>query len=279
MGLIINNQEVTRIELGGVEVTKIEDSQGNVLYEAGPKYFCLTSNQDGSYVYAQGRSGVSLECSTDKQTWTPWDWEAATYLDEGDKLYLRGTNTTLSDSSNSWYFRMSGSIAASGDITTMLDPDGSVASLPAYSFYRLFNNCPSLTTAPSMKSVTTIGNYACDAMFTECTALATLPDLDNVTTVGQWGMAGMFEGCTSLTTAPDLRNITSVGSYGCAAMYHSCSSLLTIYAPSVSSWNTTNFNGWAGSVGSGGTMWKPSALTIPTGNNGVPAGWTTQDYE
>lgn len=278
MGLIINSQEVTRIELGGVEVLRIEDGQGRILYESGPKYLCFESLANGSYVGGNGRSGVTLECSTDKQNWTPWDWEVYTYLDEGDKLYVRGTNSYISTSNNLFRFQMSGSIAASGDLTTILDPDGNVTTLADYCFNSIFNGCSALTTAPDMSSVTSIGDYGCRAMFNDCTSLTTAPDMSNVATAGQWAMAGMFEGCTSLATAPDLRNLTSVGSYGCLSLYSSCSLMSTVYAPSITAWNTTNFQGWMTSVAASGTMWKPASLTIPSGRDGIPSGWTTQNY-
>lgn len=60
MGLIINNQEVTRIELGTVEVLRIEDANGNVLYEAGPaKAVTLRDSGYGfSWSTSDGRSGT-----------------------------------------------------------------------------------------------------------------------------------------------------------------------------------------------------------------------------
>ena len=254
MGLIINGNLVTDITLGDQQVLKIEDSQGNVLYESGHDYFCLTANQNGSYVYGSGRSGVSLECSTDKQNWTSWDWEVYTYMNAGDKLYLRGNNPnglTTAMTSNVWEFRFSGSFAASGDLTTLISKDGGVTTLPDYCFRALFSGKTELTTAPHIKSVTR---------------------------VNQWALAGIFDGCTNLTNSIDLRNVTFVGSYGCSSMYYGCSQLSTIYAPSITTWNTTNFTGWVTGLGSTGTMWKPSSLTIPTGSDGKPAGWTTQDY-
>ena len=252
--LHINGQLVTDITLAGQQVLKIEDSLGNVLYEKGPDYFCLTSQQNGSYVYGNGRSGVSLECSTDKVNWTTWDWEVYTYLNAGDKLYLRGDNPnglTTGMVSDIWSFTMSGSFAASGDLTTLIDKDGGVTTLPDYCFRGLFS---------------------------EETALSAAPHLNSVTSVGQWSLAGMFEGCTYLSNAIYLKNITSVGSYGCASMYYGCTLLTAIYAPSVSSWNTTNFQGWVTNIGGTGVMWKPAEVSIPSGANGMPSGWTTQNY-
>lgn len=249
MGLLINGVEVTKIELGGVEVLRIEDGQGNVLYEAysGPDYLCFTSNQDGSYLYGNGMGSLSIECSTDRVNWTAWDWESRTNLDEGEKIYLRGTNPNGIDAS----FTLRGSIAASGDLTTLIHPDGGVTTLPTRCFWQLFEGETALTSAPH---------------------------LDSVTTVGQWALAGTFDGCTGLVAAPDLRNVTSVGSYGCTSLYNGCTALRTIYAPSITTWNTTDFTGWVTGIGGSGVMWKPAALSIPNGNDGKPSGWSTQDY-
>lgn len=60
MGLAINGVEVTKIELGGVEVLKIEDANGTVLYEAGPaKSLTLMESGYGfSWSTSDGRSGT-----------------------------------------------------------------------------------------------------------------------------------------------------------------------------------------------------------------------------
>ena len=97
MGLIINNQEVTRIELGGVEVTKIEDSQGNVLYSSTPapsKSVTLTySGYDFSWSTSDGRSGAMTSGDPD-YTLTISSGQTVTFVTAGgrDRLSIDGVD-------------------------------------------------------------------------------------------------------------------------------------------------------------------------------------------
>lgn len=254
MGLIIDNQAVTRIELDGVEVLKIEDSNGNVLYESysGPDYLCFTAGAANSTIEFTS-SAPTLYTSSDRRNWTKWDGSRITLANAGDKVYVYGNNPSGISTQTNWRrFRMTGLIAASGDVTTLITQNGGVTVLPDYCFTQLFQECSSLTSVPS---------------------------LDSVTRVNQWALSAMFYECTSITEAPDLRNVTYVGSYGCASMYYGCTALRTIYAPSIDTWTKTNFTGWVTGIGGSGVMWKPAALSIPSGNDGKPSGWSTQDYD
>ena len=90
----------------------------------------------------------------------------------------------------------------------------------------------------------------------------------------------MFAGCTLLTTAPDLpaTTLTEACYY---YMFGGCSNLnnITMLATDISA--SDCLNGWVTAVSSTGTFVKNPALseeTIGRGVNGIPEGWTVDDY-
>lgn len=172
------------------------------------------------------------------------------------------------------------------------------------SYKNMFYDCKALTTAPSVLSATTLGNQCYDMMFNGCTALTTvqenmLPATTLATTCyGSMFKAcksltsapklpataltnscysAMFSGCTSLTTAPMLP-ATTLPSSCYSYMFQNCSKLnsITCLATSKQSNSTQN---WVRSVASSGTFTKhPNATIWGSGANGIPNGWTVQDY-
>ena len=120
---------------------------------------------------------------------------------------------------------------------------------------------------------------AMNSMFRSNARLVDVPDLSGISGVERMGMYMAFAGCP-IQKGANLRNIRTVGDRGLQSIYENCSYLSEAYAPSVSSWNTSNMNNWLNGVSATGVVFKPSTLTIPTGlKSGVPTGWTTQDYD
>ena len=176
-------------------------------------WLCFTADQDNSTLHLD-KSGspnaISLETSTDGNTWTDYTWSGntgttLTLTNVGDKVYMRAKNEnqTIGSSSSKFYrFKMSGKIAASGNIQTLLRADGSRTDAPGYCYYSLFSDCTSLTTAPELPATTLVA-YCYKSMFYNCSSLTTPPELP-ATTLARSCYESMFWGCESLTTAPEL---------------------------------------------------------------------------
>lgn len=109
-------------------------------------WLCFTAAQANSTVRLDkvGSPGaVSLETSTDGTAWTDYTWSGSTggtltLAVAGDKVYMRAKNENQrigSSYSNYYKFVMSGKIAASGNIQTLLKADGSRTDVPAYCYY------------------------------------------------------------------------------------------------------------------------------------------------
>lgn len=174
---------------------------------------------------------VSLEYSTDGgSTWSSYpsntSGQVITLANIGDTVKFRGTNSSLSTSTVSNRFSITGSVSASGDVTTLLNPRG-VKNLSGrtHCFYKLFQNCTGLTTAPELPS-TTLAPGCYNNMFEGCTGLITAPELP-ATTLTERCYLSMFKNCTNLTTAPELA-ATELASYCYYLMFSGCSSLTTV---------------------------------------------------
>lgn len=89
-------------------------------------------------------------------------------------------------------------------------------------------------------------------------------------TMGEECFHMLFGNCSCLTTAPELPATKLVtGCYN--NMFQGCTKLNRIKV------NTTSWlqmYGWVKNVSSTGTFVKPTGTDIPTGVNGIPAGWT-----
>ena len=200
--------------------------------EIPPDYLCFTAEEAGSTV-AMAVSGTptkhqAFETSTDGTNWSVFTpgTTTITLANAGDKVYFRGDNTTVSESYRNYYrFVMSGKIAASGNIMSLLDTTCKSTTISnTYCYGDLFYNCTSLTTAPVLPA-TTLANFCYAYMFRGCTSLTTAPSLP-ATTLANNCYSDMFYGCTSLTTAPALP-ATTLTSDCYNSMFCGCTSLTT----------------------------------------------------
>lgn len=190
----------------------------------------------------------------------------------GDKVKFRGTNATFSiDASNYYIFVMTGTIAASGDVTSLLNGVGGDVALSPYCFRGLFMNCTSLTIAPRFPS-TTLSVYCYFSAFSGCRYLAIAPEL-RAEILEEGCYNSMFYECRSLVTAPELPALTLIN--GCYRyMFYNCNDLNFIKAMFLTAPSTSHTMSWVYGVSGSGTFVKNSAATwTDVGTNAVPNGW------
>ena len=233
-----------------------------------PDYLCFTANTDDSSVRLIKKGSpteVSLEYSYDGSIWRGYLMEQEIVLQssmESDfhKVYFRNaskTPTGFSDNSNYYYFVMNGSIAASGNVMSLLDKTCELTSLsaPSYNFcfYQLFSGCEALTTAPKLPATT-----LCESCYNQ-----------------------MFQGCTNLTAAPELPSTRA--SLRCYyQMFKDCSKLNVVKVGlTIASWSTTITSNWLSGVATKGFFICPDELVgIITSRNTskVPENWYINEY-
>jgi len=198
----------------------------------------------------------SIQFSNDGIHWELWGFDRTITLEnKEDFIYVKSDLGYLSkDASNYAQFIMTGKIAASGDITSLLNGTGGNVDLSAnnrsYNFYSLFKNCTALTSAPKLPS----------------------------TTLSRQCYGDMFYCCTSLLEAPVLpAPILKEGSY--QTMFYGCTAMEAIncYAEVIIASNST-FN-WLYNVAATGTFTKVGSMrSFTTGTSGIPSGWTVENY-
>lgn len=160
-------------------------------------------------------------------------------------------------------------------------PELPVTTLENYCYSAMFCNCTSLTAVNKLPA-TTLAQYCYQGMFENCTSLTTVPSILPATTLNIYCYYRMFKGCTSITTAPMLP-ANSVESAGCySEMFKGCSSLNSISVGALS-WSESPYTPYAyvqdfsQGVAATGTFTKSSTANIPTGDNGIPTGWTVNN--
>ena len=209
-------------------------------------------------VNAQTRT--DLEYKIDNGSWTnfvqTWNDYGTFTLQPNSKLYLRGTAGYWKEDDDDIVFSADeiGDISVGGDLRTLLnytDVD-SVTTIPAYCFSQTFqkNNLISIDNLTLGSSVTTVGEHAFKQMFYE----------------------------SQIQNGLDISSVTTLGDNAMNFMYYNCTSLNEAYAPNVSTWDENKTAEWLYGTASTGVVYKPANLVIPTGDSGVPSGWTTQTY-
>lgn len=119
---------------------------------------------------------------------------------------------------------------------------------------------------------TTLADSCYNSMFFGCKSLTTPPTLP-ATILSDYCYQGMFRGCTSLTTAPALP-ATTLADICYSYMFYGCTSLnsVTTYANDISASNCL-YN-WLSGVAATGTFHNLGTATYPSGDSGIPSGWT-----
>ena len=203
--------------------------------EEPPAYWwlCFTAEEAGSTVAMQAvgsAPAVTLETSFDGEIWEPFTVGETTITlpNVGDKVYFRageGGNTAMASSVNDYnnFSIITGRIAASGNIMSLLNGDSPDSIIATHCYYSMFRDCTALVQAPELPA-TTLAGSCYNSMFYGCTSLAQAPELPATTLAGSC-YNNMFYGCTSLAQAPELPATTLLRT--CYAnMFRNCTALV-----------------------------------------------------
>jgi len=150
-------------------------------------------------------------------------------------------------------------------------------SLDVSCYKAMFQGCTSLTNMPSLPA-TTLKNTCYQYMFYNCSGLTSTISSLPATTLTTSCYDHMFYGCSKITTAPELPATTLVDTcysymfYGCTKLNY----IKALFTTEVTA-STTLTNSWVVDVASSGTFVKKSSASIPTGNYGIPSGWSVQN--
>jgi len=260
-----NLSDIQDARLGGTQLSAIYLGSSKLWppIDYSLEYLTITSLADSnSIIFVANSSSYTktIEWSVDKTTWTSitsaTSSNTITTLNTGEKLYLRGTNTTYCSSGTNYtairssdnkQFNVSGNILSLvyGDnfanYTTLTGERnfsqmfrGSkvvnasnliLSKTNTRSFQSMFRECNDLLYPPTVTD-TTIQSYAVNEMFYDCTSLADASNvMPNVTTLSSECCGQMFRGCTSLIYGPTQIN-ANIPNGGCNMMFRDCTSLI-----------------------------------------------------
>ena len=207
------------------------------------KFLTFTAKENGCRIgyiyfsedYTVQDAGLNIEYSLDNgQTWNTYSMSTTESgaqmisLNYGETVMFRGNNQNLAyylenvDYYQFTKFVIEGEIAASGDVSSLLNGIGGVLSAPAFCYSYMFYGCESLTQAPALPA-TTLAESCYSYMFYGCVSLTQAPVLP-ATTLAESCYNSMFYGCTSLTQAPALP-ATMLAESCYAFMFYRCYSL------------------------------------------------------
>lgn len=205
---------------------------GNTLVRPIIRCLCFTANTANSTVAINDYwtpTAVSLETSPDGTTWTDYTfWTNKTLTNVWDKIYFRNKSTTTTwfsiNTSNYYQFSMSWSIAASGDVTYLINKNWTDTITTNNCFFRLFYGCSALTTPPELPATTL--TYQCyRLMFYNCINLTKAPSLPATTLPSDWFCYyNMFTNCSNLEELPELP-ATTLTEYCYYSMFEYCSKI------------------------------------------------------
>ena len=230
--VMIGNSAVSAVYIGS---TKIYPSGGTVDY---PKQYLTFEVVDGGNITIKASNAnvaKTIQYSTDNgSTWTSLTTsttaqELGGTLNVGDKVLVKGTNTTYG--TNSYYNTFGGTAKVNvyGNIMSLISGDSFANSktLTAnYTFIKLFNSYTNLLSAENLiLPATELSSQCYDSMFYGCKSLVNAPTLP-ATTLAIGCYRYMFQGCTNLVNAPELP-ATTLANYCYQQMFYGCTSLTT----------------------------------------------------
>ncbi len=203
-----------------------------VKYAGGEaNYLTFTAEEDGSTFGIINNDGnnPNIQYSLDGgSTWSVLTADdLVTLRKKGDQAMLRGLNpngfSRMETSVKISRFKMTGKIAASGSVMSLVDGVGNSTVIPVKGcFKNLFSMCSCLTQAPELPA-TTLTDYCYSGMFSQCTGLKKVPALP-ATTLKPDCYDGMFADCTSLIEAPEM-SATTLDEYCYSYMFSGCKNL------------------------------------------------------
>lgn len=219
------------------------------------QYFTMVALENGTFKFKRQNQNNLLYSKDSGATWTEINvTNPIVSVNAGDKVMWKYTSSP----SSSYGI---GSFSAN----CRFDVEGNAMSL----YYS--DNFLGQTTLPS--------SNAFRGLFSGATTLVSAENLVlPSTTLTNGCYYNMFFGCTSLTTAPKLiaTTLAQVCYWG---MFQNCSNLtsITCLATDISAYSCTK--DWTNGVAANGTFTKSASMTSwTTGVDGIPSGWTVQDY-
>lgn len=268
------------ISAGTLNVTSINTA---TLSFVDPDYLTITSTGSTTiFLHHMGSPySISLEYRIGDNEWASFPTVTNLALGDGEAIQFRagseGNENFGKSRDDYWDFVIggTGTVAASGNIMSLLDRSLSREDVPEYAFVKLFNNNPALVDVNDLRLPSTSLSQFCYREMFSYTGITSAPTLPAIT-LAKGCYSQMFSNCTKLTTAPDLPS-TTLADNCYQMMFYMCDKLnyIKMLATDISATNCLDY--WVSGVSATGTFVKSSSATWDViGVSGVPSGWTIE---
>lgn len=263
----------------------IERDSQDCLYASD--YLTITSLANNNNIYwingGQSSNARAVYISTDNgQTWTSKLSQRSQIsiatLNTGDKLLIKGTQTYYYTGYAN-HFTSDYTVDLSGNIMSLIYGDdfaGQTELTSDNTFRHIFSGLKVVNANNLILPAITLTTYCYEGMFYGGTNLVTAPKLP-ATTLANSCYYQMFRGCTGLTSAPQLP-ATTLTQYCYYQMFYGCTNLNYIKMLATDITASYCLTNWVYGVAGSGTFVKAASMSsLPSGDNGIPTGWTVQD--
>lgn len=294
MSITIDEKLIKGINIDKKEVIKIQDAKTfNILWEKVEPDYLYIENVDESdcelsfTTYSSTTLPPSdkytnrVEFSTDKETWTTWNFDTANTLiiPIGGKVYLRNNSGVFSYYGTDGYYyttsiKTTMKCNVGGNINTLLNYNEEILDISdkRSCFRRLFIGAKIVDASKLVMPATTLSQYCYADFFSGNSTLIAPPELPAVN-LAEYCYYNFFYRCSSLKVSPSLP-ATTLAEYCYSNMYERCTSLneVTVYANDISAKGCTK--NWLSGVASTGTFNNyGSAIYTKDSVSGIPTGW------
>lgn len=237
------------------------------------QYLTFVALEDGTFQLSQNNVDYSLDGGA---TWTTLSADTASPTVESGSTIMWKGELMPQKFDGIGTFSSTGTYNAKGNIMSLLFGDDFKGQTDLTGKYKIFKSTFSgakiVDASKLIMPATTLYEQCYHSMFAWCSYMTAAPALP-ATTLASYCYTNMFRNCTSLTAAPVLAAET-VPFYGYQGMFYECSSLnyIKMLATNVSA--SQCLGNWVKSVSATGTFTKAAGANIPTGDSGIPSGWT-----
>lgn len=234
-------------------------------------------------------AGFDIEFSKNGGEWVSYTASTAQQrsVSAGDKIRIKGNNAAYSfdDGQGNWYDSLLNILHATykiyGNIMSLVYGDsfeGQDTLTEQYCFHYLFSQSGCISAENLILPAMNLTNGCYMGLFYYCNNLTVAPKLPSVN-IAPYCYAMMFYH-TAIATAPDLE-ATAVTSSNSSFqsyffMFSQCSNLQYVRCL-LADPSSLGQSMWLWGVSPTGTFIKHPNATWPTGDSGIPSGWTVQD--
>ena len=234
--------EVSSLAMGGETIPITPPTPPAPVYSAMP--FTIEVISGGNFTINK-----AVDYSLDGgDTWTTTTGATTLNFNSGDTVQIK---RQTSNASSIFTGNTAITFNTYGNIMSLVYGDNFVGETSVFSnqcFYSLFSN----------SSVVDAGNLVLPTgLYDEC-------------------FSSMFKGCSNLTTAPEIL-ATTLEDDSCGNMFVDCRNLNYIKCMATDISATNCLYNWVKRVSSSGTFVKAAGVSWPSGNSGIPTGWTVVD--